>query len=140
MIRPARPRGGSVPAQLRPPAAHCLADEGARFGLRNALADVLLGTSSPGGRLAQTWPRSLADLPAMMDYARPRLQLRSFERVALAPSETRTVRFRLAAQDLAYWDASRDTWVVERGAVELLAGRSSADADLGLRLRIPVVP
>jgi beta-glucosidase len=34
----------------------------------NALADVLFGDVSPGGRLAQTWPRSLADLPPMLDY------------------------------------------------------------------------
>lgn len=33
------------------------------------LADVLFGAVSPGGRLVQTWPRSLADLPPMMDYS-----------------------------------------------------------------------
>jgi beta-glucosidase len=36
--------------------------------LGNALADVLFGDVNPGGRLAQTWPASLAELPAMMDY------------------------------------------------------------------------
>jgi beta-glucosidase len=36
--------------------------------LGNALADVLLGDFDPGGRLVQTWPRSLQDLPPMMDY------------------------------------------------------------------------
>lgn len=34
----------------------------------NALADVLLGNVNPGGRLAQTWPASLEQLPPMMDY------------------------------------------------------------------------
>ena len=34
----------------------------------NALADVLFGDVNPGGRLVQTWPRSLADLPPMLDY------------------------------------------------------------------------
>jgi beta-glucosidase len=34
----------------------------------HALADVLFGDVNPGGRLVQTWPRSLADLPPMMDY------------------------------------------------------------------------
>jgi len=34
----------------------------------NALADVLFGDFNPGGKLVQTWPKSLADLPPMMDY------------------------------------------------------------------------
>jgi beta-glucosidase len=36
--------------------------------LGNALGDVLFGDANPGGRLAQTWPRSLDQLPPMMDY------------------------------------------------------------------------
>jgi beta-glucosidase len=34
----------------------------------NGLADVLFGDFNPGGKLVQTWPRALADLPPMMDY------------------------------------------------------------------------
>lgn len=34
----------------------------------NALADVLFGTTNPAGRLTQTWPASLDDLPPMLDY------------------------------------------------------------------------
>jgi len=34
----------------------------------NALADVLFGDYNPGGRLVDTWPQSLSQLPAMMDY------------------------------------------------------------------------
>lgn len=34
----------------------------------NALADVLFGEVNPAGRLVQTWPRSLAQLPPMLDY------------------------------------------------------------------------
>jgi beta-glucosidase len=34
----------------------------------NALADVLFGDYNPAGRLTQTWPRSLEQLPPMMDY------------------------------------------------------------------------
>ena len=33
-----------------------------------ALADVLFGDYNPGGRLVQTWPRSMDQLPPMMDY------------------------------------------------------------------------
>lgn len=33
-----------------------------------ALADVLFGDVNPGGRLTETWPASLSQLPEMMDY------------------------------------------------------------------------
>jgi beta-glucosidase len=36
--------------------------------LGNALADVLFGDINPGGKLVQTWPDSLSQLPPMMDY------------------------------------------------------------------------
>jgi len=36
--------------------------------LGNALADVIFGDANPGGKLAQTWPKSLDQLPPMMDY------------------------------------------------------------------------
>ena len=47
------------------------------------------------------------------EIARPRRELKRFERVTLAPGETRTVRFELAPQDLGYW-CVRD-WRVEKG-------------------------
>jgi beta-glucosidase len=34
----------------------------------NALADVLFGDYNPAGRLVVTWPKSIDDLPPMMDY------------------------------------------------------------------------
>lgn len=34
----------------------------------SALADVLFGDYNPAGRLVQTWPKSLEQLPPMMDY------------------------------------------------------------------------
>ena len=36
--------------------------------LGHALADVLFGDYNPGGRLVQTWPLSVEQLPSMMDY------------------------------------------------------------------------
>ncbi len=41
---------------------HCSQEQG------NALADALFGDINPGGKLVQTWPDSLAQLPPMMDY------------------------------------------------------------------------
>ena len=72
--------------------------------------------------------------------ARPLKQLRGFKRVSLAPGETKTVTLPLAAADLSYWDTAQKAWIVEPGPVELLVGRSSADADLTLRQTITVAP
>lgn len=36
--------------------------------LGNALADVLFGDYNPAGRLVQTWPKSMDQVPPMMDY------------------------------------------------------------------------
>jgi beta-glucosidase len=72
--------------------------------------------------------------------ARPLKQLRGFQRISLAPGETRAVELRLAAEDLAYWSAERHAWVVEPGHVELMVGSTSADADLKLRRMMAVAP
>jgi beta-glucosidase len=50
----------NVPAILH--MTHSSQEEG------NALADVLFGDYNPAGRLVETWPRSLDQLPPMMDY------------------------------------------------------------------------
>ncbi|MBN1415438.1 MAG: glycoside hydrolase family 3 C-terminal domain-containing protein [Bacteroidales bacterium] len=50
----------NVPAVLH--MTHCSQETG------NALADVLFGDYNPAGRLVQTWPASIGQLPPMMDY------------------------------------------------------------------------
>jgi beta-glucosidase len=181
--------------------------------LGNALGDVLFGDADPGGRLVQTWPRSLEQLPPMMDYdlrngrtymysqeepqfhfgeglsytkfqyadlatssdiltadapievsltlknvgaragdeivqlyvsfpesavSRPARALRGFQRVTLEAGASESVRFTLGADDLVYWDADSDDWVLEPGPVEIIIGRSSADKDLLWQRRIIV--
>jgi beta-glucosidase len=178
----------------------------------HAVADVLFGDVNPGGRLPQTWYRSDADLPAVLDYdiiksdrtylyykgtplypfghglsyttfkyanlrpstrstgsngtvtvavdvtntgkvagdevvqlythqrasrdKQPQRQLRAFQRVGLEPGQTKTVRLRLRAADLAHWDVTRNKWVVESGDYDLMAGASSADIRQRATLRV----
>jgi beta-glucosidase len=187
----------NVPAILH--MAHASQDEG------TALARVLFGSYNPGGRLVTTWPKSLEQLPPMMDYnirhgrtymyfkgeplypfgfglsyttfrlsnlrtsgqqltkdgavtvrvdvantgrragdevvqlyvkhpgskiERPRLQLVGFQRIALQPSETKTVEISLPASRLAYWDTKRQAFQLEEEAVTLMVGDSSANLPL----------
>jgi beta-glucosidase len=171
----------------------------------NALADVLFGDYNPAGRLVQTWPRSLDQLPPMMDYdirhgstymyfkgeplysfgyglsyttfaysnlrvtpnalsmkgsinvtvdvknagsrfgeevvemyvkhvnssvARPRLELKGFTRIALAPGQKRSVTFALPAERLGYWNVRAHRFKIENDRVEIAIGGSSADLRL----------
>lgn len=176
----------------------------------HAVADVLFGDVNPAGRLTQTWYRSEADLPDILDYdiikaartyqyfdgqplypfghglsystfrysdlrvspgtvrangtvqvsvrvgntgrlagdevvqlythqrgsrdQQPNQQLRAFERVHLAPGQTRTVRLSVPAADLAHWDVTRNRWVFESATHDVLVGASAAD----IRLRSTV--
>ncbi len=164
------------------------------------LADVLFGDYDPAGRLTQTWPASIDDLPAMMDYnlldgrtylyatkpplysfgyglsytsfkysgltlstaslraggdlsvtvivanvghrdgeevvqlyaahkgskvARPREELKAFERVAIAAGRSTPVTLHLTADDLRVWNEQSHAWVLENDEVELRVGSSS---------------
>jgi beta-glucosidase len=57
--------------------------------------------------------------------SRPVQELRGFSRVTLKPGETKRLRFTLAPEQLAYWDAGR--WRIEPGTIELMVGSSSTD-------------
>ena len=181
----------------------------------SALADVIFGNANPGGKLTQTWPRSLDQLPEMMDYdirhgrtymyfrgepqypfgyglsyttfafsnlavsrpsialpdtvtvsvdvantgtrdgdevvqvyarvigspvERPAKKLVGFARVTIPAGQTRRVDIPVHGADLAYWDAGRHAWALERARVELMVGNSSSDAALSLRTAITVTP
>jgi beta-glucosidase len=171
-----------------------------------AIADVLFGDYNPAGRLVVTWPKSLDQLPPMLDYnlrhgrtymyfkgeplypfgyglsystfryanlrtsadrmsvrdgetavsvdvenisdrsgdevvqlyvqhkgsqvTRPIKELRGFERVSLAPHQTKTVRMKLRADSLSDWDQHSGRFVVEEEPVRILVGGSSAESRL----------
>ncbi|WP_240353257.1 glycoside hydrolase family 3 protein [Cohnella algarum] len=67
---------------------------------------------------------------------RPLRQLLGFARIALEAGESREVSFSVRADDLAFWDVTRDRWCVEAGEWELAVGRSSADLALRAELRV----
>ncbi len=193
----------NIPAILH--MAHNSEEEG------NALADVLFGDYNPAGHLVVTWPKSLQQLPPMMDYnlrngrtymyikgkplypfgyglsyttfryanlhlsaknisptgeitasvdvtntgtrpgeavvqmyvqhlhskvARPKEELKGFQRIALAAGETKTLALPLRAKSLAYWNESTNAWVVEPDTIRVKIGDSSANTPLSRKLRI----
>ena len=71
---------------------------------------------------------------------RPSKKLLGFARESVAAGQKRRVTIPLRGADLAYWDASRHAWALERAKLELMVGSSSADAALALRRTIDVGP
>jgi beta-glucosidase len=67
---------------------------------------------------------------------RAKRDLRGFQRVTLQPGEQRTVRFRLPASALAYWDTTSHGWKVESDRVALEIGASSADIRATKTIRV----
>ncbi len=85
-----------------------------------------------GAEVVQLYARHVA--PRL---AQPRQQLRGFERVALAPGETRRVAFRLTPREaLAHYDPDARAFAVEPGEYELQAGASSRDVRQTVRVRV----
>ncbi|MFP5347326.1 MAG: glycoside hydrolase family 3 C-terminal domain-containing protein, partial [Actinomycetes bacterium] len=62
--------------------------------------------------------------------ARAPRELRGFERVELAPGESRHVELRLTRRDLSHWDVGTHGWLVEPGTLEVAVGASSRDLPL----------
>ncbi|WP_182887664.1 glycoside hydrolase family 3 protein [Microbispora sp. H10885] len=56
----------------------------------------------------------------------PVKQLRAFQRVSLAPGQTKTVTMTVQKADLALWDVTRNKWTVENATHDVLVGSSSA--------------
>jgi beta-glucosidase len=67
--------------------------------------------------------------------ATPVKQLRGFERVSLAPGETKTVSMKLTPEDLQLLDIDM-RWRVVPGDFEIMLGKSSAEIALQAILKV----
>ena len=67
--------------------------------------------------------------------SRPVRQLKGFERIALQPGETKTVRFTLGKKELQFWDPQSKQWVVEPSDFDIWAGED-ATASLHANLKL----
>jgi len=62
---------------------------------------------------------------------RPVRELKGFERVELAPGESKTVHFQVDRRALSFYSTERHAWIAQPGQFEVSVGSSSRD----LRLR-----
>jgi len=69
---------------------------------------------------------------------RPVRELKAFGRLSLAPGETGTLRRRIRAEDLAWYDTDHRRWQVEESGYTVRAGASARREDLALSARFRV--
>jgi beta-glucosidase len=60
----------------------------------------------------------------------PPEQLRGFQKVFLAPGQSRTVTISLGRQAFSYWSTAHNAWETAPGTYEISVGSSSADTPL----------
>ena len=72
---------------------------------------------------------------ATRDVVRPPRELRGFQKIALAPGESRTVSFTLSERDFSYYDVHQHAWIVSPGKFRIDVGASSRDIRQGRELQ-----
>ncbi|WP_221407840.1 glycoside hydrolase family 3 N-terminal domain-containing protein [Reichenbachiella faecimaris] len=77
-----------------------------------------------GDEIAQLYIRD-----EVSSVTRPVKELKGYQRISLAPQESKQVVFELVADDLAFYDIDMN-YVVEQGSFKIMVGASSADEDL----------
>jgi beta-glucosidase len=83
--------------------------------------DVSNSGDTAGDEVVQLYTHQ--DVPYV---TRPVKELKGFKRVTIEPRQTRTVTFRVAVNQLGYYDRN-DNFVIEPGMVKLMVGSSSED-------------
>ena len=78
----------------------------------------------PGEEVVQLYVRDI-----YASYPRPVKELKGYKRVHLDPGESKTVKFRMPADTLAYHDADLQL-ILEPGLIEIMLGSSSEDIRL----------
>ena len=85
-----------------------------------ATVDVTNAGSVPGDVVGQIYIHQRYG-----SASRPVRQLKGFERVALQPGETKTLRFSLGKDELQFWSPQTKEWVVEPSEFDVWAGEDS---------------
>lgn len=85
----------------------------------------------PGKEVAQVY---VSDLKS--SEPRPVRELKGFDKVELAPGESRLITVRLTPDDLKYFSAKKGKWLVEPGEFEVSVGPSSRSLPLSKTFKV----
>jgi beta-glucosidase len=93
--------------------------------------DVTNTGSVTGAEVAQLY---VSDPSAKV--VRPERELKGFEKVSLAPGETRHITLNLDARAFSYWDEAAHKWTIDPGKFVIRVGDSSENTPLNADLTI----
>ncbi|MFZ0745799.1 MAG: glycoside hydrolase family 3 C-terminal domain-containing protein [Terracidiphilus sp.] len=93
--------------------------------------DVTNTGSVPGAEVAELY---VSDPSAKL--SRPERELKGFEKVRLAPGETKHVTLTLDARSFSYWDEAAHNWKIDPGKFLILVGDSSENTPLHAELTL----
>ncbi|MCM1096330.1 MAG: glycoside hydrolase family 3 C-terminal domain-containing protein [Terasakiella sp.] len=97
----------------------------ASMGADGSITLTVLVTNTGSRAGSETVQLYLTDVKSSVP--RPAKELKGFEKVSLAPGETREVTFTITPDALKYFDADRHEWVAEPGRFKAHVATSSAD-------------
>ena len=98
----------------------------------NVAVDVTNTGKDIGDEIVQMYIRD-----KVSSVTRPVKELKGFKRITLKPGETKTVKFDITPEKLAFHNINFE-YIVEPGDFEIMVGNSSRDEDL-IRLKLNVV-
>jgi beta-glucosidase len=101
-------------------------------GTLEVKVDVTNTGHRAGDEVVQLYTRAVQP-----SVTRPRHELRGFQRIALAPGETKTVTLRVPVQKLSYYDEKTHDFVVEPGDYEIQVGAASDDIRARAKVTVP---
>jgi beta-glucosidase len=95
-----------------------------RDGFTRVLVDVTNTGKRAGTEVVQMYVRDL-----FSSVTRPIKELKGFQKLSLAPGETKTAAIEITPESLSFYDIEMN-YVVEPGDFEIMLGNSSRDCDL----------
>jgi beta-glucosidase len=90
-------------------------------------AVVSVALTNTGSRAGSAAPQLYVGMPEH-GVDQPPLQLKGFERMRLAPGETKRVSFTLDERAFSHWDSRAGRWAVTAGCYRIVVGQHSRDA------------
>jgi beta-glucosidase len=100
-------------------------------------SEITLDVRNTGKRSGATVIQLYLGLPGE-STPRPLRELKGFQRVELAPEETRTVTIHLPNASLLYWHPQKNCWVPPEGEIKLEIGLS--EQDIRQEILLPPLP